>query len=129
MQINGIGKEVALTAKSAIDARNKTRDTDFAAAMEKASASVDGDKDKARLKKACQEMESVFLNLMLTKMRDTVPKSKLFGDSSQEEIIRSMLDSEMTKDLAKAGGIGLADMLYRQLTLETEAKTKSQAPK
>jgi len=57
-----------------------------------------------------------------------VDKSKLV-DSSQEETMTSMLDAEMTKDMAKAGGIGLADMLYRQLRTPDPVSNKSQAPK
>lgn len=127
MQISGIGNEAKLKAVNAID--NKQETTEFAAKLEKAAAALKDDKEKAKLKEVCKDMEAVFLNLMLSKMRETVPKSKLMGDSSQEELFQSMLDSEMTKNLAKAGGMGLADMLYKQLTLEAEVKNKSQAPK
>jgi len=72
--------------------------------------------DKVKLKKACQEMESVFLNMMLKAMRDTVQKSPFSGHSSQEETMQSMFDMEMTKNLANAGGTGLADMMYRTLS-------------
>lgn len=127
MQINGLGADVKLKAAGAADSKQVTEG--FAAKMEKAAASIQDDKEKAKLKEVCKDMEAVYLNLMLSKMRATVPKSKLMGDSSQEEMFRSLLDSEMTKNLAKAGGIGLADMLYRQLTIEAETKNKSQAPK
>ncbi|WP_425058616.1 hypothetical protein SCACP_32740 [Sporomusa carbonis] len=79
----------------------------------------------AKLKAACQEMEAVFLNMMLAKMRETVPKSKLLGDSSQEDIMTSLLDTELTKNMAKAGGIGLADMLYRQLSINEINKSRA----
>lgn len=82
-------------------------------------------KEDAKLKAACTEMEAVFLNLLLTQMRRTVPKNSLSGESSQQEMMRSMLDSEMTKDMAKAGGTGLADMLYRQLTLTSHTPNAS----
>lgn len=94
-------------------------------------------KEDAKLKAACTEMEAVFLNLLLTQMRRTIPKNSLSGESSQQEMMRSMLDSEMTKNMAKAGGTGLADMLYRQLTLTSHTPNasnisntskKSQAP-
>ncbi|MDU4960912.1 MAG: rod-binding protein [Sporomusaceae bacterium] len=67
-----------------------------------------------KLKAACRDMEAVFLNLLLSRMRATVPKNDLTG-SKQEEIVQSLLDSELTKNMAGAGGAGLADMLYRQL--------------
>ena len=73
-------------------------------------------REDAKLKTACQEMEAVFLNMMLTKMRASVPKTNLMGDNSQEEMMQSLLDTELTKNMAQAGGMGLANMLYRQLS-------------
>lgn len=85
-------------------------------------------KADAKLKEACREMEAVFLNILLARMRATVPKSGLIGDTSKEDMVRSLLDSELTRDMAKAGGTGLADMLYRQLTFNKNDNPKSQAP-
>lgn len=76
--------------------------------------------EDAKLRATCQEMEAVFLNMMLSRMRATVPKTKLMGEGSAgEDTIQSLLDTELTKDMAKAGGMGLADMLYRQLSKNT----------
>lgn len=89
-----------------------------------------GTNDDAKLKSVCRDMESVFLNIMLSKMRDTIPQSDLLPDRSKEKVMQSMLDSELTKNMAQAGGMGLADMLYRQLSLQGNSiNTKSQAPK
>ena len=122
------------------DAATIRQDVDFASRMEQAVAKADAAESKTAIKtlsaeedkkmrEACQGMEAVFLNLMLSRMRDTVPKSGLTGSSSQENIMRSMLDTEMTKNLAQTGGIGLADMIYRQLLQEKNAVKTSQAPK
>lgn len=86
-------------------------------------------KQDPKLKAACQEMEAVFLNLLLSQMRAAVPKSHLFGNSSSTDTMQSLLDTEMTKNMASAGGIGLADMLYRQLAQATPPTNKSRAPK
>lgn len=100
---------------------------DFASTLKKATAGMGN--DDAKLKSVCRDMESVFLNLMLSRMRATIPKSEL-TDRSQEEVMQSMLDSELTKNMAQAGGMGLADMLYRQLKLSVnDANNKGQAPK
>ena len=80
--------------------------------------------EEAKLKATCQDMEAVFLNMMMTRMRATVPKDGLLGNSQAEQMLTSMLDTELTKNMAKAGGMGLADMLYRQLSKTT---VKSQA--
>lgn len=75
--------------------------------------------EDAKLRAACKEMEAVFLNLMLTQMRKTVPKSGLLGNNSEEKMLTSLLDTELTKNMAQAGGMGLADMLYQQLSKST----------
>lgn len=72
--------------------------------------------EKAALRRAAEEFESLFINQMLKSMRDTVQKSDLFHGGNAEEIYTSMLDTELSKSMAKAGGIGLADMLLRQLS-------------
>jgi flagellar protein FlgJ len=95
----------------------------------KAKSAAAAAKEDAKLKSACTEMEAVFLNILWQQMRRSVPKNTLFGQSNQEEIMRSMLDSEMAKNMAKAGGVGLADTLYRQLTLTTNTPNKGQAPR
>lgn len=123
MQIGSIGTQM-LTNQ--VSAAKEQAAGDFAAQLKAAEAAGD-DKDTAKLKAVCRDMESVFLNLLLSKMRDSVPKSGLMGDSSAENIMQSMLDSEMTKNMSQAGGMGLADMLYRQLTVTAGVQNKSQA--
>lgn len=72
--------------------------------------------DDAKLKKACQEMESVFLNMLLKTMRDTVHKTEIGGNTQHTETMQSLMDMEMTRNMAAAGGTGIAAMMYRNLT-------------
>ncbi|MBP2645298.1 MAG: Flagellar protein FlgJ [Firmicutes bacterium] len=81
-----------------------------------------------KLKESCREMEAVFLNMLLQQMRRTVPKSGIMDKSNAEETMQSMLDGEVTQNMSKAGGMGLADLLYRQLSEQGNIH-KSQAPK
>ena len=105
----------------------KTKDTgDFAKHLASATEEAQQAKDDAKLKATCKDMEAVFLNMMMADMRKTVQKSNLV-DTSTEDMMTSMLDSEMTKNMASAGGMGLADMLYRQLRLDASAVKKPQA--
>jgi Rod binding domain-containing protein len=69
-----------------------------------------------QLQKACAGMESLFLNHLLQKMRATIETSDLFGGGQTEKLYTSMLDAEIARNLATAGGIGLARMLQQQLT-------------
>lgn len=83
-----------------------------------ALASQDGKANEARLKKAAEEFESLFINEMLKTMRKTIVKSEIFHtDENTEELYTSMLDCELARDMAKAGGIGLSGVLTRQLGL------------
>lgn len=134
MAISGIGNSDSLftqfgLAKSSMD--DQKVNSDFASKLEnatKAANSIDS-KEKAKLMKVCREMESVFLNYMMTTMRATVPKNGLTSGGFQEGIMQSMLDTELTRNMAQAGGIGLADMIYRQLSTSTDSQKTSQAPK
>jgi flagellar protein FlgJ len=86
--------------------------------------------DDAKLKKACQEMEAVFLNMLLKTMRDTVTKSEIGGNTRQTDTMQSMMDMEMTRNMAAAGGTGIAEMMYRNLTHPGVAHPTAQpAPK
>jgi len=124
MQISGINSTGMINNLSSV----QTKATgDFAKNLETATEKAQASKDDAKLKTTCKDMEAMFLNMMMTEMRKTVDKSKLV-DTSHEEIMTSMLDSEVTKNMASAGGIGLADMLYRQLRIENSAVKKPQAP-
>jgi len=68
-----------------------------------------------QLQATCAQMESLFLNHLLAKMRSTIEKTDLFGGGRSEEMYTSMLDSEIARNLAEAGGIGLAKVLRQQL--------------
>lgn len=68
------------------------------------------------LKRAVADFESLFINQMFKSMRETIGKSELFHGGKAEDIYTSMLDTELSKNMAQAGGIGLADMLLRQLS-------------
>ncbi len=76
--------------------------------------------DKAELKHACEELESLFLYHLLKEMRATIPKSGFMGDNSAQEMYTQMADSELARDLSSKGGIGLSDMLLRQLNQVVE---------
>jgi len=83
----------------------------------KASSSC---KSEARLKEACFELESLFINHLLKEMRATIPKSGFISGGKAEEIYTSMLDSQMAKEMASRGGIGLSSLLRGQLCIDPE---------
>lgn len=75
---------------------------------------------RAAVKKAAQQFEAVFMQMVMKSMRDAVPKSGLF-DSSQQELYTGMLDQQLATKIA-ASGTGLADMIARQLTRHLPAE-------
>ena len=85
------------------------------------------DKEDAALKEACKGFEAMFLNMMYREMRSTVPKNTLFGESNAMNIFEDMRDTELTKKIAEGGGIGLGDLLYKQLAPTVKAQQEAWA--
>ena len=71
------------------------------------------DPDQA-IKAAAQQFESIFINMMLKSMRDTVPEDSMFGGHTMDSYM-NMMDQQLAVDLSVNGGIGLADIIERQL--------------
>lgn len=71
------------------------------------------DPDKA-LKEVAQQFEVLFMNMLLKSMREATPKDGAL-DSEQTQFYTSMLDMQYAQSLS-AKGIGLADMMIKQLT-------------
>lgn len=69
-----------------------------------------------KMKKACQDFESFFLSYLMKQMRSTVPQGGFLQDSRPQQIYRDMLDDSVAESVARSNkGIGLADMLYKNL--------------
>jgi len=68
------------------------------------------------LKGAATQFESMFVNMMMKSMRDATPQDGPM-DSQETRTFTTMLDQQMSQKLAKRG-IGLADVLVRQLTAQ-----------
>ena len=66
------------------------------------------------LKAAAQQFESVFLNMMLKSMRDATPQDGA-TDSEQTRMFTGMMDQQLAQSMSSGRGIGLADMLVKQL--------------
>lgn len=115
MQIDGISKGNAINQYASA---KTNADGKFADELQAATKRAQAEKDDAKLKSVCKDFEAMFLNLMYSKMRETVPDNTLIGTSHGEKIIQSMLDTEMTKNMADAGGVGIAAMMYKQLSRE-----------
>lgn len=66
-------------------------------------------------RKISQEFEAVFLGQMLQPMFQNINAAEPFGGSPSEKMWRSMQVDEYGKAIARAGGIGLADAVFKEI--------------
>jgi Rod binding domain-containing protein len=78
---------------------------------------------RAEIKKAAEEFQSLFIEMMLKSMRDTVKQDSLTGGGHGEEVYGSLLDREYAMAISRRGNIGLADMVERQMLMQQEGGT------
>ena len=72
--------------------------------------------EQEALMDAAEQFESLFLYLLMSEMRRTVPDTDLFGNRQAEKLFQSMLDQEMATHSAKSQSVGLAKMIYEQMS-------------
>lgn len=70
--------------------------------------------DPQALRQVAKQYESLFTRIMMKSMRDAVGKDPLFG-SDQGETYQEMYDDQLAIELSKGKGLGLADLLIRQM--------------
>jgi len=61
------------------------------------------------------KFEALLLTQMLNAMQSTVEKSGLLESDSGDETYREMLNQAMSDEIARRGGLGLAEQIARQL--------------
>ena len=70
---------------------------------------------KSRAKDVGEKFEAQFLSVMLQQMFAGVKTDGPFGGGTGEEMFRSLMTEAMSKQVAKAGGIGLSDTIQREI--------------
>ncbi len=70
--------------------------------------------ERKALRKAAEQFEAHFLQETLKAMRQTIVKSEL-TESNTADLYEDLMDKEVAQQMARRGGVGLADMLERQL--------------
>lgn len=86
---------------------------------------TEAEKEK-KLREACEGFESIFIQKMWQEMRNTLPKTNML-QGREEQFWQSMYDQELAKSMTAAGGIGLADMMYAQLSRNLVSASRSTA--
>jgi flagellar protein FlgJ len=69
----------------------------------------------AKVKRAAQEFEAIVLGQMLKTMRQASATGPLLLGGTSQKLYRDLMDDELAKALARKGGVGLADVLARDL--------------
>ena len=79
---------------------------------------------RAKARAQAEDFEAVFINSMFSEMMTGIDGEGPFGGGTGVSVWRSFLTEEYAKSYAKAGGIGLADDVYRSLLQQQEASVK-----
>ena len=132
--INPVGSMGIATNNSYASSNEALKDAEFKSFLKEAERkavknhdhivnSEDFNKEDKELKEACKGFETMFLQMMYRSMRATVPENELFGKKSNAiELFEELRDNELMKKTADAGGLGLADIIYKQLAPSVHEK-------
>lgn len=83
---------------------------------DRASQLTDGHiKSASEAKEAGKEFESMFLSQMLSHMFEGIKTNETFGGGHGETMMQSLLVDEYAKEMTRAGGIGIADAVTREI--------------
>jgi len=72
-------------------------------------------KDEKELRALANQFEAIFVNQLMKSMRATLPKDGMLKSFSVD-MYESMFDQEVAGQMSKGKGMGLADVLYTQLS-------------
>ncbi len=78
-----------------------------------AETTVAGKPEEARA--AAEKFEALFIGQMLQHMFQGIGTDPLFGGGHGEEMFRSMMVDEYSKEMSKRGSFSLSDAIERQL--------------
>ena len=85
-------------------------------------------KSGSDLESVAKDFESLMIQKMMESMRKTVNKSDLF-ESFSSDMYESMLDEELAKEIAKGPGIGLKEMMLKELSrIQDKSQQQTQNP-
>ncbi len=101
-----------MSGKLAYDSNKAATATD-----ELARRAVSGDTNE--LREVCEEFESLFVKMMLDSMRATLSDDTLIPKNSGEKLFEDKLYDEYAKNMSKTADLGIADMMYDQLSAGT----------
>lgn len=80
--------------------------------------------DTAKLRKAAEDFTAVALDELLKPMFETMDQSGgEFGGGAAEEAFRPMMVTQIAKQIARSGGLGLEEPVYQQMVRLQESRS------
>jgi flagellar protein FlgJ len=79
------------------------------------------------IKGVAKQFEAIFINMMLKSMREASPQDGVFN-TEQNKLYTSMFDQQLSQKLSSGKGIGLADVLVKQLSKAAGIQTDAIKP-
>ncbi|MCL1911095.1 MAG: rod-binding protein [Leptospirales bacterium] len=76
----------------------------------------DKESEKRKLMEACHDMEAIFISKMLKEMRKNIDRGEWLHGGFAEEIFEDMLYDEYSKQMSRNSNMGLAKMLYDEMS-------------
>lgn len=122
MKIEGFGQ---INPTDTIKAnQTQTEASEFESILKKAF----DEGDKKKLKEACNEFETVMLQMLYKQMKATVPESDFIEKSSARTMFEDMLDEQLM-ERGSMRGVGISEMMYKQLSAKMDKAYKVETVK
>ncbi|HED3137303.1 flagellar assembly peptidoglycan hydrolase FlgJ [Citrobacter farmeri] len=74
-----------------------------------------GQEPAANIRPVARQVEGMFVQMMLKSMREALPKDGVFS-SDQTRLYTSMYDQQIAQQMTAGKGLGLAEMMVKQMT-------------
>lgn len=75
------------------------------------------------IRKTSEQFEAYFIQQMMKTMRESIEKSDLVEGGNMAQY-QDLMDKELSLEMVKRGGLGVANMMERQLTRAQELSTQ-----
>ena len=105
-----------------MDIQNITENGFATFQMAKTTPTLGSHESTEKIREVAENFEAFFLGQMLQPMFASVGPAEPFSGGHAEKIWRSLMVDEVRKSMAKNGGIGISDMIQRDLLKMQEIK-------
>jgi flagellar protein FlgJ len=79
------------------------------------------------IKKACGDVESVFVASLVKAMRQTIPSGGFMAKAAGSDIYESMIEQQLSQYLSKGVGLGLGQTVFNQMIIKEKLEDTADA--